>query len=240
MTGAKRRYRSVVEFQGVQIVARGVSVRGPRGCAVANVSVDVPAGRLAVVVGPAGSGRTSLLLALAGRMRLVTGTVAVGSCRLPGDADRVRRLVALAAAAPALDLDEFLTAGEHVSERFLTSRSGATPDTVSAAMDLVGCNAPRPVRIGELRPDDRVLLAVALAAAERPGAVVVDDADRGCRPDESRRVWDGLRALAERGCTVVASGTQIPEGLDPVDTVVARLPHPIDRDRIPVPDGEAQ
>lgn len=228
-----------VEFQGVQIVARGISVRGPQGCAVANVSTDIAAGQLGVIAGPAGSGRTSMLLALAGRMRLVTGTVAVGGYRLPGDSRQVQQLVAVAAASPAVELDEHLTVEEHVAERFFTSRGRSTRAAVAEAFDIVGLETPRKSPIGELKPDDRVLLAAALAVAERPGAMVIDDVDRGCGPEESRRVWTGLSALRERGCTVVAGGTQIPDGFDSTDIVVTRLRHPIDRDRIPVPDGEA-
>lgn len=227
-----------MEFEGVQIVARNVSVRGPRGCAVANVSLQVAAGQLAVIAGPGGSGRTSLLLALAGRMRLVTGIVAVGPYRLPADSGQVQRLVGVAAAAPAVDLDEFLTVREHIAERNLIGR--ASPAAVTEAFALVGVDPPDRLPVGELRPDDRVLVAAALAAAERPGALVVDDADRGCGPQRSRRVWAGLRALAASGCTVLAGSTSVPDGFDGPDTAVTVLPHPLDRDRIPVPDGEAE
>lgn len=226
-----------MEFEGVPIVARGISVRGPQGCAIANVSLDVAAGQLAVIAGMAGSGRTSALLALAGRMRLVTGTVAVGGYRLPGDSKKVQQLLAVAPSSAPVDLDEFLTVEEHIAERFAISR---THPSVTEAFDILALRAPRRLRVGELRPDDRVLLAAALAVAERPAALVIDDVDRGCGPDERRRVWTGLNALTQQGCTVVATSTQLPEGLAPTDFAVTRLPHPIDRDRTPVPDGEAQ
>lgn len=85
---------------GVDVVARGASVRGPRGPVFEGVDLDVPAGGLLAVHGPAGSGRTSLLLALAGRMRLSGGAVRVGGHVLPAEGRRVRRLVAVARAAP--------------------------------------------------------------------------------------------------------------------------------------------
>ncbi|UQX11898.1 ATP-binding cassette domain-containing protein [Candidatus Mycobacterium methanotrophicum] len=226
-----------MEFEGVQIAARGISVRGPRGCAFANVSLDVAAAQLAVVAGQAGSGRTALLLALAGRMRLVTGTVAVGRYRLPGDSRRVQQLVAVAAAPPAVDLDEFLRVDEHVAERAVFGRARAP--AVSEALDVLGFVAAGHSRVGELRASDRVLLAAALAAAERPAAIVIDDVDSGCGPAESRRVWSGLSALAELGCTVVASSTDIPEALDQIDIAVTPLPHPFGSDPIPGADGGA-
>lgn len=157
-----------MEFDGVRITARGIGVRGLLGCAFANVSLDMAAGRLGVVAGPAGSGRTSLLLALAGRMRLVTGSICVGGHRLPGDEPRVRRLVAVAAAPPAVDLDEDLRVGEHIAERAMIDRARAAPAAVAEALDVLGADPPRRVRVGELPPDERVLLAVALAASGRP------------------------------------------------------------------------
>ncbi len=64
-------------YDGVDIIARGITARGARGCAFTGVSVDIEAGQLGVTVGSAGSGRTSLLLALAGRMRLMAGFLIV-------------------------------------------------------------------------------------------------------------------------------------------------------------------
>lgn len=202
------------------------------------MSLDVAAGQLAVIAGPAGSGRTSLLLALAGRMRLVTGTVAVGGYRIPGDERRVRQLVGVAAAPPAMDLDEYLRVDDHIAERALTEHARTTPAAVAEAFDVLGIDPPRRLPVGELRPDDRSLLAAALAAAASPAAVVVDDADRGCAPEERRRVWAGLLALAERGCTVLASSTEIPPAIDQADIAVTLLPHPLDPAGVPVPEGE--
>ncbi|MGI3779694.1 MAG: ATP-binding cassette domain-containing protein, partial [Janthinobacterium lividum] len=52
-----------------------LSLVGPEGPVFTDVSLAVETGRLTVVVGPGGSGRSSLLLALCGRMRGCTGTV---------------------------------------------------------------------------------------------------------------------------------------------------------------------
>ncbi len=205
-------------------------MRGPLGCACANVSLDVAAGRLGVVAGPAGSGRTSLLLALAGRMRLVTGWIGVGEHRLPGDERQVRRLVAVAMAPPAMELDECLRVGEHIAERAMIDRARAAPAAVAEVLDVLGADPPRRVRVGELPPDERVLLAVALAASGRPAAVIVDDADRGCGPPQARRVWSGLSALSRCGCTVGAAGTRTPDTVAVGDVAVVRLPHPLDSD----------
>ncbi|WP_448629214.1 hypothetical protein [Cellulomonas soli] len=50
------------------VVARGVRLRTRRGVVYGPVDLDIPEGTLAVVQGPQGGGRSSLLLTLAGRM----------------------------------------------------------------------------------------------------------------------------------------------------------------------------
>ncbi|MBF4998970.1 hypothetical protein IRT45_17630 [Nocardia sp. BSTN01] len=87
-------------FHGVEIIARGITARGARGCAFAGVSVELAAGQLGVVAGRSGSGRTSLLPAPAGRM---------------------------ARAEPAVGLDDELRVGDIVTERSSTVCASASP-----------------------------------------------------------------------------------------------------------------
>jgi ABC-2 type transport system ATP-binding protein len=54
------------------------------------VDLSVPAGGLMVAHGPAGSGRTTLLLALAGRLRPSAGTVRVGGAPIGRRTRRAR------------------------------------------------------------------------------------------------------------------------------------------------------
>ncbi|GAA5064746.1 hypothetical protein GCM10023318_51020 [Nocardia callitridis] len=195
------------------------------------MSLDVPAGGLGVVVGQGGSGRTSLLLALAGRLRIMAGTISVGGHRIPGAGRAVRRLVSVARAAPAVDLDDELRVGELMDERALIG--GADGDAVAETMDLLRVDAPAAMFVGELPAHQRSLLAVALAAAEWPSAVFLDDADRGCGAREADHVWWGLRTLAAHGCTVLASSTLVPAVCFEDESIpVFELPHPTQRDQI--------
>lgn len=197
--------------------------------------MDVAAGQLAVVAGPSGSGRTSLLLALAGRMRLVAGSVAVGGCRLPADAARVRQLVAVARAEPAVGLDDELRVGDIVTERTMIGGPRIGRADVHDALTMLGVDAPATATVADLPPSEQTLLAVALAAAEQPAAIVVDDVERGCDDTDAERIWEALRTLAGLGCTVVATTTTPPPFLDDSIAVID-LPHPTQRDQIPLPE----
>ncbi|MCX4744930.1 ABC transporter ATP-binding protein [Kitasatospora sp. NBC_01287] len=221
-----------MEITGKEVTARGISVRGPRGPVFENVDVDVPAGGLLVVHGPAASGRTSLLLALAGRMRLSAGAVRVGADTAPGRGGRrIRQAVAVARAEPAVGLEGRLRVRELVAERCWLER-GVTPRRIVEAARLLGLRLRADAWAEELPPLDALLLATALALAARPAVLVVDAVDHGCPDDERERAWRALGAARSTGCTVLAGATQAPptapdgaDGADGTDgTVLIALP----------------
>ena len=209
---------------GVGIVARSITARGPLGPAFQAVDLEADPASLVAVTGPGGSGRSSLLLALAGRLRLVAGQLTVGGYRLPMRSASVRRLVAVARAGPAIDLDQRLRVQELLVEPRLTAPRSASAESVTAALRLLGIDPPADALAADLHPAERTLLAAALAVATKPGAVVIDDVDHGLEPGDVPWVWRALRAVTGAGCTVVASAGAPPPDPVPVDVIV-RLPH---------------
>lgn len=107
---------------GLSLDVRGLGLRGPRGWAYRSVRVTAGPGSLVAVAGPSGSGRTSLLLTLTGRMRPTEGTALVGGLVLPRRMAAVRRVSALAHVPGVTDLDPALTVAEHLRERALLQR----------------------------------------------------------------------------------------------------------------------
>jgi len=78
------------------LVASGLGVQGNAGWIFRDVDLRLPAGSLTAVVGPAGCGRSSLLLALAGRMRPTAGSLSVLGHNLADDPSAVRNLTSIA------------------------------------------------------------------------------------------------------------------------------------------------
>lgn len=214
---------------GVEVVARGVSVRGARGPVCEGVDVEVPAGGLLAAHGAAGSGRTSLLLALAGRMRLSGGAVRVGGYELPAEGRRVRGVVAVARAAPAVALEGRLRVREVMAERCLTS-PGVSERGIRAAFERLEIAPREAALVEELGAVEGVLLATALALAERPGALVVDDVDDGLPPEVQGRVWQALDRVRDEGPTVLAGSLRPPPSGPGLVTLL--LPQR-SRDRLP-------
>ena len=67
------------------VVARGIRVSGPWGPVYGPIDLTIPAGGLNVLVCPAGSGRTALMMTLAGRMKPTSGELTVAGARRASD-----------------------------------------------------------------------------------------------------------------------------------------------------------
>src|SRR5665647_439759 len=94
----------------------GATVRGARGAVFGPLDATSSA-PITIVLGNRGSGRTSLLLSAAGRMRIDQGTVKVCGIDAHTHAAQVRRLTGIAG-FDAIDLLESgATVGESIRER---------------------------------------------------------------------------------------------------------------------------
>jgi ABC-type multidrug transport system ATPase subunit len=211
--------------QGVEIVARELGVGGARGAVFAGVELAAAPGQLVAIAGPGGSGRTSLLLTLAGRMRPTHGSAEVGGRRLPQEAKAVRRLVTVARATGAVELQDRWTVQEAVDLQEVLRGHRIDAREAAATLDLCGISARGEDRIEDLHPAQRTRLAAALAWFEGPPATVVDDVDRGTNTLTEAAIWQVLRGLADRGTTVLASTADATAATAIADVVVT-LKHP--------------
>jgi ABC-2 type transport system ATP-binding protein len=179
--------------------AVGLGLRTRQGWVFRDVDLTLPRGSVAAITGPAGSGRTMLLLTLAGRAKPSTGELRVGDAVNRAD---IRGQVAVARATGAVELDPDLTVGDSRREAGLLFY-GADLDRAEKLTGLDDLDSA--TLVGDLAPDDAALFALALAASSRPAVVVLDDVDAHATPDQQRRIWTAAAALAEAGITVIAS-----------------------------------
>ncbi|MGD3107149.1 ATP-binding cassette domain-containing protein [Streptomyces sp. YGL11-2] len=217
--------------QGAAVNARGIGVKGPRGWAFRGVDITAEPGALIAVQGPSGSGRTCLLLALTGRMRITEGHATVAGFPLPKRMGTVRGRTAIAHVPGVADLEPALTVAEHLHEQGLLghrlqgSPAGALPwsrrhkeatrariDAALAAARLDPDTLPKGLRtcVRDLERLEALRLSIALAVMHRPRLLAVDDVDLKLSPEERALAWQLLRDLALEGTTVVAAGSDAP------------------------------
>lgn len=184
-----------------------LALSGSRGTVFAPVSFALGAGQLGVVCGRSGSGRSSLLLAVGGRMRGLTGTGRVAGQDLVTRARAVRSATAVARIASLVDVEPQLTVAESITERSLTEgvSAAAAERAVARAEELLDGAFPRSALVGELSRLDRGRFALALARVRPAQVILFDDVDRDLDPAQQRLLFAALNAVADAGPAVLAS-----------------------------------
>ncbi|MGW1977945.1 ATP-binding cassette domain-containing protein [Streptomyces sp. NPDC001889] len=225
---------------GAAVFAEGFGLKGPRGWAFRSVDIDAAPGSLIAVEGLSGSGRTCLLLALAGRMRPTEGRAEIGGLTLPRGMAAVRRISALGPVPSVSELDPALTVAEHLRERALLQRrfdgslrallrppgerAAGTRARIAEALSAAGldpASLPRAERtpVRALERLEALRLSIALALIGRPRLLAVDDTDLKLSDAERTEAWELLRSVAAgTGTTVVSVCSQAPEGTTVVRT----------------------
>ncbi|WP_436527026.1 ATP-binding cassette domain-containing protein [Actinoplanes sp. HUAS TT8] len=182
--------------------ATGAGVRHHRRWLLRDLDLTVGPGETVAVAGPPGSGRTSTLLALAGRLRLSTGKVS-----LFGTA-------ALAHVAGVNDPEPVFTVREHVRERLaLLGR----PRREAAEVELHGLDPDLPGR--DLTPYQKQVLGLILARLGGPALIALDGVDSGLDAEERAALWALIGELTAEGVAVLVTAREVDPGR------VARVVH---------------
>lgn len=197
------------------VTAYGLRLDGRRGRIYGPVDLEIAPASLNLVTGAAGSGKTSLLLTMVGRMRPNRGAhLTVLGRRLPSRARGVQRRTAAVGIHGLDDLDEEVSVAATIREReaWLARwyRIVRPPDDqrVAEVCSALFGDSPVPLAnqlVHQLDEAANLRLRLALALLGGPDLVVVDDIDSLHDMDSRRLVWESLRALTGRGVTVVAS-----------------------------------
>ncbi|WP_132992536.1 hypothetical protein [Gordonia zhaorongruii] len=197
------------------VVARGIAQRGPWGQVFGPIDLDIPAGGLTILRGPAGSGRTALEMTLAGRMKAKSGELSVFG------RTRAKKIFEVAALAGVEDLDAVYSA-VRVGDLITEQRRWDSPwyHLVGKARDADLERICRPVfgdlplpaltdYVEQLSELDGVLLRVALANSRRRPLLVVGSMDQ-VTSDHNQRILVARLAELGREQTVVTTTVNPP------------------------------
>ncbi|MFF2388659.1 ATP-binding cassette domain-containing protein [Agromyces sp. NPDC058104] len=221
--------------------AHELALHSKRGPVYGPVSFLADSG-LTVLTGPAGSGRTSLLLTLAGRMKPSGGHLETLGYELPRRARPVQVATAIAGFQGIDTLEESVTVGAAIRERaawlspwwaFVRRTDEAELRRVLAPVFGEVALPGVDTLIWDLDEVQAVLLRIALAMMSEPDVLFFDQIEQLQAPEARLVLWHRLDAISRAGTAVVASAAA------PELELWAELgltPHVVD---LAAPQGEA-
>lgn len=200
------------------ITARGLTVQTPSGPVFGPLDLDIPGGATVAVIGDPDAGKSSLLLALTGRMHGTRGELRVAGIDGRTHSRRIRKITSVARIDQVIVPEWTLSLDDCITERGLADAcppGSRLPNFLHTA-GLMGLDVRRNQMFRQLTPADQTRAAVALATIQPPKVVVLDDLDRGANLRDQEQLWAGLQALAAEGVTVIATTTEpaaVPAGV---------------------------
>jgi len=179
--------------------ANGLTLETKRGTLFHDVSLTVRPASLAAIVGPSGTGRSSLLLALTGRMGITAGMLAVAGRKLADNAGEIRALTSVARIGNTIGPEPALTVHESVDESCLLDNVAMAEGRLrfAEACTALDLTLEPSLLIGDIGGERATLLAVALACVRISAVIVVDDIDRGVDTATQYRIVEALSRLAK-------------------------------------------
>ncbi|GAA0384786.1 ABC transporter ATP-binding protein [Streptomyces luteireticuli] len=175
---------------------------GPAGAAgfdaVREISFDVRRGELFALLGTNGAGKTSTVELLEGLAPPTGGRVRVFGRDPYGERAVVRPRIGVMLQEGGFPSG--LTAAE-TATMWAGCTTGARP--VGEALELVGLDGRRDVRVKQLSGGERRRLDLALALLGRPEVLFLDEPTTGLDPQARHLTWELVRELRDGGTTVV-------------------------------------
>jgi branched-chain amino acid transport system permease protein len=208
------------DHRGSELVVDGLTVHFGGVTAVDGVSLCAKPGQITALIGPNGSGKTSLLNLISGFYRPTAGQVHVSATDVSGMsvAGRSRRGISRTFQTPLMP--PYSTVADVVSSGRYTKRyvgylravlrtpgyRRALHEDEAAArqcLRMLGIEHTYPLVASSLPLGTRRLVELARVVVSRPEVILLDEPASGLSPDEVGVMSTVLSAIRERGATIV-------------------------------------
>lgn len=165
--------------------------------AVDHISFEVKRGEIFGMVGPNGAGKTTTIECIEGLRRWDSGTVRVLGVDPWAQREAIAGCMGIQLQSAALPprlrvgeaLDLFASFYDH-------------PAHAADLLSIVSLDKKRSAYAGKLSGGERQRLFIALALINQPEIVFFDELTSGLDPQGRRAMWDLVRQVREKGCTV--------------------------------------
>lgn len=170
-----------------------------------NVSFEVPEGKVVALLGGNGSGKTTVLNALAGLIRPRAGSIAVKGEETAGlPPDRIVKL-GIAQVPQGREVFATMTVEENLELGAVTrrDRAGIAADKAEMLTLFPALAEHRKKRASSLSGGEQQQVAIGRALMSRPRLLLMDEPSAGLAPVIVDRMVETIRALHARGLTIL-------------------------------------
>ena len=197
---------------------RNVSKRYAGGHeALRNVSLDIRRGEIFALLGPNGAGKTTLISIICGIVTASDGTVEVDGQDIVRDYRQARTRIGLV--PQELHTDAFEPVWSTVAfSRGLFGRP-SNPGYIEKILRDLSLWDKRKAKIKELSGGMKRRVMIAKALAHEPDILFLDEPTAGVDVELRRDMWNMVRALRERGVTIILTTHYIEEAEEMADRV---------------------
>ena len=180
------------------------------------VSLRAESGRLTVIIGPNGAGKSTLIKGIAGLVPVSGGRVSLGGRDITGLRPDGMGTEGLAYVPQTDNIFRQLTISENLA--LVLRRNPDRAARRAALYTLFPALADkREARAGALSGGQRQMLAVAMALANEPRVILMDEPSAGLSPLIAGEVLDLARALTTQGVTVLLVEQNVKQALRVAD-----------------------
>lgn len=187
--------------------------------AVDGLSLQVEEGQLFGLLGPNGSGKTTILKVLCGLLEPTAGSAYVGGYDVQKSNGKVKELIGVCPQETAVYAS--LTGRENV-ELFGSLHGMPQQELKKSTDDLLerlGLQNDAKRRVGTYSEGMKRRISLAMAIVHSPEIAFLDEPSVGMDPQTRRVVWEFIRQLKRQGKTVILTTHYMEEAEELCDTV---------------------
>jgi branched-chain amino acid transport system ATP-binding protein len=206
----------------------GVTVaRGGRPV-VHEVSLEIPPGEVTALLGPNGAGKSTLVLAVAGVLRPLAGSIEIGGRELAGRRPERIRAAGVAVVPEGRRLLSDLTVEDNLNvATYALARDEARSGRAYALELFPELTKRLDLAARSLSGGEQQMLVLAQALVSKPRFILIDELSLGLAPVVVKRLVPTIRTVAESGV-----GVLLIEQFATVALGLANRAHVIDRGHI--------
>lgn len=183
---------------------------------VHGVSLRAEAGKLTVIIGPNGAGKSTLIKSIAGLIPVSAGRVTLGDRDITGIRPDQMLSHGLAYVPQSDNIFRHLTIRENLG--LVLRRASEPAARMGELFELFpDLGDKRGERAAALSGGQRQMLAVAMALANKPRVILLDEPSAGLSPKIAAEVLDLVRGLTGQGVTVLLVEQNVKQSLRVAD-----------------------